>query len=111
MAYDVSDPSLADQGARRVAWAERTMPVLGLLRQRWAEQRPLAGRVVAACMHVTTETAALVRTLTVGGAEVHLAASNPLSTQDDVAAALVAQGVGVFARHGIDRAEIGRAHV
>ena len=100
----MSDPSLADQGARRVAWAERTMPVLGLLRQRWAEQRPLAGRVVAACMHVTTETAALVRTLTVGGAEVHLAASNPLSTQDDVAAALVAQGVGVFARHGIDRA-------
>ena len=102
-ANDVADPSLAEQGARRIAWAERAMPVLGLLRSRFARDRPLDGLTVAACMHVTTETAALVRTLTAGGAQLHLAASNPLSTQDDVAAALAAEGVGVFARHGIDR--------
>jgi adenosylhomocysteinase len=108
--YDVADPSLADQGARRIAWAERAMPVLGLLRDRFALERPLAGLTVAACMHVTTETAALVRTLTAAGAELHLAASNPLSTQDDVAAALAAEGVGVFARHGVDREEYG-AHL
>lgn len=80
------------------------MPVLGLIRERFAAEQPLAGQVVAACMHVTTETAALARTLVAGGAELHLAASNPLSTQDDVAAALVADGVGVHARHGVDRA-------
>jgi adenosylhomocysteinase len=101
--YDVADPSLAEAGARRVAWAERAMPVLGLLRERFAAERPLDGLVVAACMHVTTETAALVRALTAAGAQLHLAASNPLSTQDDVAAALAAEGVGVFARHGVDR--------
>lgn len=80
------------------------MPVLGLIRERFAAEQPLAGQVVAACMHVTTETAALARTLVAGGAQLHLAASNPLSTQDDVAAALVADGVGVHARHGVDRA-------
>ncbi|MCW2674547.1 MAG: adenosylhomocysteinase [Frankiales bacterium] len=101
--YDVADPSLAEQGARRVAWAERAMPVLGLLRERFGKERPLAGMTVAACMHVTPETAALVRVLAAGGAQVHLAASNPLSTQDDVAAALAAEGVGVFARHGVTR--------
>jgi len=101
---DVADPSLAEQGARRVAWAERAMPVLALLRERFARERPLDGLTIAACMHVTPETAALVRTLTAGGASLHLAASNPLSTQDDVAAALAAEGVGVFARHGIDLA-------
>jgi adenosylhomocysteinase len=103
-AYDVADTSLADQGARRIAWAERAMPVLGLLRERFTLEQPLEGLTVAACMHVTTETAALVRTLTAAGAQLHLAASNPLSTQDDVAAALAAEGVGVFARHGVDRA-------
>ena len=103
-AFDVADLSLAEQGARRIAYAERAMPVLGLLRERFARERPLEGLVVAACMHVTAETAALARTLTAGGAQLHLAASNPLSTQDDVAAALVADlGVGVHARHGIDR--------
>ncbi len=99
------DPLLAEQGARRVAWAERSMPVLGLLRERFAAEQPLAGLTLGACMHVTPETAALVRTLTAGGAQVHLAASNPLSTQDDVAAALAAEGVGVHARHGVDREE------
>ena len=85
--------------------AERSMPVLGLLRARFARERPLAGLRIAACAHVTPETAALARTLTAGGAELHVAASNPLSTQDDVAAALVASdGVAVQARHGVDRA-------
>ena len=104
-AFDVADPALAEQGHRKITWAEQSMPVLGLLRQRFATEQPLAGQTIAACMHVTPETAALVRTLTVAGAGVHLAASNPLSTQDDVAAALAAEGVGVFARHGVDREE------
>jgi adenosylhomocysteinase len=102
--HDIADAGLAGQGARRIAWAERAMPVLALLRERFATEQPLAGLTVAACMHVTTETAALVRTLVSAGATLHLAASNPLSTQDDVAAALVDEGVSVFARHGIDRA-------
>jgi adenosylhomocysteinase len=101
---DIADPALAEQGRRRVDFAEHAMPVLGLLRARFAAAKPLAGARVAACMHVTAETAALARTLLAGGAELHLAASNPLSTQDDVAAALVAEGVGVHARHGVDRA-------
>ncbi len=101
--HDIADPGLAGQGARRIAWAERTMPVLGLLKVRLAKEQPLTGLTVAACMHVTTETAALVRTLVAAGASLHLAASNPLSTQDDVAAALVDEGVCVFARHGVDR--------
>jgi adenosylhomocysteinase len=100
---DIADPSLAEQGRRRVEFAERAMPVLGLLTARYAGTRPLAGVRIAACMHVTAETAALARTLSAAGAELHLAASNPLSTQDDVAAALVDEGVAVHARHGIDR--------
>jgi len=104
LAHDVAEPGLAEQGRRRTEFAERSMPVLGLLRARFARDRPLAGVRVAACMHVTPETAALARTLVAGGAELHLAASNPLSTQDDVAAALVEQGVGVHARRGVDRA-------
>jgi adenosylhomocysteinase len=107
-ASDVADPSLAEQGRRRVDFAERAMPVLGRLRQRFAAERPLAGLRVAACMHVTPETAALARVLQAGGAELHLAASNPLSTQDDVAAALAATGVGVHARQGADRATYDR---
>ncbi len=100
--YDVADLGLAAAGARRVAYAEQAMPVLRRVRDRWAAERPLAGLRVAACMHVTPETAVLVRTLGSGGAQVHLAAANPLSTQDDVAAALVADGVGVHARRGVD---------
>jgi adenosylhomocysteinase len=103
--FDVADPALAEQGLRRVAWAERAMPVLALLRERFAAERPLDGLTVAACMHVTPETAALVRVLTAGGAQLHLAASNPLSTQDDVAAALAGEDVGVHARHGVTREE------
>jgi adenosylhomocysteinase len=101
---DIADPTLADQGRRRIDFAERAMPVLALLRERYAGSRPLNDVRIAACMHVTAETAALSRTLTAGGAELHLAASNPLSTQDDVAAALVEEGIAVHARHGIDRA-------
>lgn len=103
-AADIADPALAEAGRRRVDFAERAMPVLALLRERFARERPLEGVRVAACAHVTPETAALARTLHAGGAVLHLAASNPLSTQDDVAAALLADGVDVHAVHGVDRA-------
>lgn len=86
---DVKDLKLAEGGRRRIEWAERDMPVLRQIRERFAKERPLQGVRVAACLHVTTETANLMRTLQAGGAEVVLTASNPLSTQDDVAAALV----------------------
>lgn len=93
-----------DGGAARIAWAERAMPVLGLLRQEFAVKQPFAGLSIAACLHVTAETAVLIGVITAGGGEVHLAASNPLSTQDDIAAALAAQpGVFVHARAGVDR--------
>jgi adenosylhomocysteinase len=101
---DITDPNLAARGRDRIAWAERAMPVLMAIRGRFARTRPFAGTRVAACLHVTAETAALVRTLAAGGASVRLCASNPLSTQDDVAAALVVDdGVAVFARTGEDR--------
>jgi adenosylhomocysteinase len=102
--HDVADLALVDEGIRRIEWAEREMPVLRLIRARFERERPLAGVRIAACLHVTTETANLVLTLAAGGAEVALAASNPLSTQDDVAAALVARDrIPVFARRGEDR--------
>jgi len=101
--HDVRDLGLAAAGLRRIAWADREMPVLGLIRERFRREKPLAGLRLAACMHVTTETANLMRTLQAGGAEVSLCASNPLSTQDDVAAALVAEfGIPVFAIKGED---------
>jgi adenosylhomocysteinase len=87
--HDVKDLSLADEGVRRIEWADRTMPVLRSIRERFAAERPLEGMRISACLHVTTETANLMRTLVAGGADVVLCASNPLSTQDDVAAALV----------------------
>jgi adenosylhomocysteinase len=103
-AHDVTDLGLATEGIRRIEWAEREMPVLRLIRERFERERPLDGLRIGACLHVTTETANLMRTLKAGGAEVVLAASNPLSTKDDVAAALVAEyGIGVFARRGEDR--------
>jgi adenosylhomocysteinase len=101
--YDVKDLGLAAEGARRIAWADRQMPVLGAIRERFEREQPLAGIRVSACLHVTTETANLVRTLKAGGADVVLCASNPLSTQDDVAAALVEEhGIAVFAIKGED---------
>jgi adenosylhomocysteinase len=101
---DIADPGLARGGLARIAWAERSMPVLGLLREECAIKQPFAGRSIAACLHITAETAVLVGVITAGGGRVHLAASNPLSTQDDIAAALASQpGVFVSARTGVDR--------
>ena len=101
--YDVKDLALAPEGMRRIAWADRQMPVLAAIRERFEREQPLAGHRISACLHVTTETANLARTLAAGGADVVLCASNPLSTQDDVAAALVEEyGVGVFAIKGED---------
>ena len=101
---DIADRGLALAGQPPIAWAERAMPVLGMLRASFAERQPFAGLTIASCLHVTAETAVLVRALTAGGAQVHLAASNPLSTQDDIAAALAAEpGVTVQARAGGDR--------
>src|SRR3954469_12767842 len=98
---DVKDLSLAPGGKRRIEWAEREMPVLRLIRERFSLEKPLSGVRMVACAHVTTETANLVRALQAGGAEAVLIASNPLSTQDDVAASLVADwGVPVFAIKG-----------
>jgi adenosylhomocysteinase len=102
MDYDIANPELAETGARRLAWAGRRMPVLGTIRERFRAEQPLAGRRVAACLHVTAETANLMLALRDGGAEVVLCASNPLSTQDDVAAALVDEGIAVFAVRGED---------
>ena len=101
--YDVKDLSLADQGRLRVEWAAREMPVLALIEERFEREQPLKGLRLSACLHVTTETANLIRVLKLGGAEVRLCASNPLSTQDDAAAAIVADlGVPVFAVKGED---------
>ncbi len=101
--YDVKDVALADAGIQRIAWAEKEMPVLRLIRERFEREKPLAGIRISACLHVTTETANLMRTLKAGGAEVRLCASNPLSTQDDAAAALaVTYGVPTFAIKGED---------
>jgi len=102
--HDVTDLGLAAEGVRRIEWAEREMPVLRLIRERFERERPLEGLRIGACLHVTTETANLMRTLKAGGAEVHLAASNPLSTQDTTAAALVVEyGISTYARRGEDR--------
>ena len=90
---DVKDLSLADMGRDRIAWAANEMPVLALIRERMEKERPFDGVRIGACLHVTTETANLMLTLRAGGADVALCASNPLSTQDDVAAALCEAGV------------------
>src|SRR6184192_4004828 len=100
---DVKDPTLAGKGVTRIEWAARDMPVLRSIRHRFERERPLAGIRLAACLHVTSETANLAITLKAGGADVVLCASNPLSTQDDVAAALVQhEGIPTFAIKGED---------
>ena len=103
MKHDVKDIGRAPEGNDRIAWADDRMPVLRSIRDRFQKEKPFKGVRIGACLHVTTETANLMRTLQAGGAEVALCASNPLSTQDDVAASLVADfGIGMFAIHGED---------
>ena len=100
---DILDPALADEGRLKIEWADRQMPVLMKIRERFEKERPLEGVRIAACLHVTTETANLMRTLQTGGASVALCASNPLSTQDETAAALVeAYDISTFAIRGVD---------
>src|ERR1700732_1043864 len=102
-AHDVKDLKLASQGKKRILWADTDMPVLARIRDRFAKEKPLAGLRLAACLHVTAETANLARTLQAGGADLVLIASNPLSTQDDVSASLVKDfGISVFAIRGED---------
>jgi adenosylhomocysteinase len=104
MKYDVKDLGLSQLGKGRVEWAERQMPVLGLIRKRFEKEKPLKGIRLAACLHVTTETAVLMKTLKAGGAQLALCASNPLSTQDDVSAYLVKEaGISTYAVKGEDR--------
>lgn len=102
MDYDIADISLAEKGHLRIEWAARRMPVLASIRERFVEERTLAGYKIGACMHVTTETATLMLALVAAGAEVAICASNPLSTQDDVAAALVDAGIPTYAVRGED---------
>ncbi|MBN2499969.1 MAG: adenosylhomocysteinase, partial [Anaerolineales bacterium] len=103
--YDIKDPKLAEGGRRRIEWADREMPVLRSIKERFEKERPLKGMRISACLHVTTETANLMKTLQAGGADVVLTASNPLSTQDDVAASLVNHDeIPVFAIKGEDNA-------
>ncbi len=104
MDYDVKDLSLAAAGKQKIEWAERNMPVLRMIRERFEKEKPLKGQRLAACLHVTTETANLARTLAAGGAELTLCASNPLSTSDEVAASLVQDyGIRTYAIHNADR--------
>src|SRR5947209_11535887 len=101
---DVKDVTLADRGKVRIEWADSSMPVLRMIRERFIDEQPLAGLRIGACLHVTTETANLMRTLKAGGAEIALCASNPLSTQDDVAAALnIHYDIPTYAIKGEDR--------
>jgi len=101
MQYDIKDAALSKKGKLRIEWADDNMPVLNLIRQRFAKEKPLLGTKIACCLHVTTETAVLMLTLKAGGAELALCASNPLSTQDDVAASLVKDyGISVFSIKG-----------
>ena len=102
--HDIANPALAAEGKKKIEWAERNMPVLAQIRERFEKEQPFKGIRISACMHVTTETANLMRALKAGGAELALCASNPLSTQDDTAAALVHEyGISVFARNAVDR--------
>ena len=100
--YDIKDSSLASEGKQRIQWAAQEMPVLRLIRERFEREKPLKGAKISACLHITTETANLAHTLVAGGADLALCASNPLSTQDDAAAALAEDGLSVFAIRGED---------
>ena len=100
MNYDVKDLSLAREGKLRIEWASREMPVVKLIKERFTREKPFKGIRISGCLHITTETANLGMALKAGGAELALCASNPLSTQDDAAAALVEDGIPVFAIKG-----------
>lgn len=102
MNYDIKDLSLADRGRQRIAWAARHMPVLARIQAEFSTERPFEGQRIAASLHITTETAVLLQVLHAGGAELALCASNPFSTRDDVCAALVADGIAVYASYGED---------
>ena len=109
--YDIADVSLADAGRKRIDWNESDMPVLLGIRERFRRERPLKGMRLSVCLHITAKTAALVRTLAAGGADVVLVASNPLSTQDDVAASLVVNDeIPVFGMRG-ESLETFRSHI
>jgi adenosylhomocysteinase len=103
--YKVADLSLAESGAMKIEWAEARMPVLMALRARYAKEKPLAGQRIAGCLHVTKETAVLIRTLRAAGAEISWSGCNPLSTSDEIAAALAADGISIYAWHGLSRDE------
>ena len=104
MKYDIRDINLAPKGKKRIEWAERDMPVLCIIKERFSKDKPFKGKKMSACLHVTAETANLVRTLKAGDADICLVASNPLSTQDDVAASLVKDyDIPVFAIKGEDK--------
>ena len=99
---DVANPALAGEAKKKIEWAARNMPVLAQIKDRFAKEKPFTGFRIAACMHVTTETANLMLALKAGGADIALCASNPLSTQDDTAAALVYEyGISVFAKRSL----------
>ncbi len=103
--YKVADLSLAESGKMKIEWAEARMPVLMALRERYAKEKPLAGQRIAGCLHVTKETAVLIRTLRAAGAEISWSGCNPLSTSDEIAAALAADGISIYAWHGLSRDE------
>src|SRR2546430_9991184 len=103
--FKIADPKLADAGRLRVEWAESRMPVLMNLREKGKKDLPLRGMKVAGCLHVTKETAVLIRTIRAAGAEVSWSGCNPLSTQDDVAAALAAEGTSIYAWYGLTKDE------
>jgi S-adenosylhomocysteine hydrolase len=105
--FDIADLALADEGRRKIRWAARHMPVLATIREELAATRPLAGKRIAASLHITTETAVLLGALRAGGAEIALCASNPLSTKDDVCAALVAALAGAATRTAPRRELVG----
>jgi len=96
----IANPELAEQGRKKIEWAEAHMPVMMKLREKYSKTKPLEGQTIAGCLHVTKETAVLVETLKAAGAEIAWSGCNPLSTQDDIAAALVANGIDVYAWHG-----------
>jgi adenosylhomocysteinase len=103
--FKVADLKLADKGKLRIEWAESRMPVLMALREKYKDSKPLKGQRIAGCLHVTKETAVLIRTLRAAGAEISWSGCNPLSTQDDVAAALAAEGTSIYAWHGLNKDE------